>query len=129
MDWKILYSTLRTVNWVILFALSLLSYLLMSSPWTTGVILGGLITIANFSLLQHTIKGVFSSGKLEKTVKITIVAKYYFRLLGLGVILFILITRGWVDPVGLAVGLSTVVFSIVGVGIRLAFKTTTREAV
>jgi len=129
MDWKILYSTLKTVNWLILLTLSLLSYFFMSSPWTLGVILGGLITIANFSLLQHTIKGVFSSGTIEKTVKVTIVAKYYFRLLALGVILFILITRGWVDPVGLAVGLSTVVFSIVGVGIRMAFKTTTREAI
>jgi hypothetical protein len=129
MDWKILYSTLKTINWLILLTLSLLSYFFMSSAWTLGVILGGLITIANFSLLQHTIKGVFSSGTIEKTVKVTIVAKYYFRLLALGVILFILITRGWVDPVGLAVGLSTVVFSIVGVGIRMALKTTTREAI
>ena len=129
MDWKILYSTLKTLNWLILLALSLLSYFFMSPPWTTGVIAGGLITIANFGLLQHTIKGVFSSEKIEKTVKLTIVAKYYFRLLALGVILFILITGGWVDPVGLAVGLSTVVFSIVGVGIRMALKTPTREAI
>ena len=129
MDWKILYSTLKTLNWLILLALSLLSYFFMSPPWTTGVIAGGLITIANFGLLQHTVKGVFSSGKIDKTTKVTIVAKYYFRLLALGVILFILITKGWVDPVGLAVGLSTVVFSIVGVGIRMALKTPTREAI
>ena len=88
MDWKILYSTLKTVNWLILLALSLLSYFFMPSPWTTGVMLGGLITIANFNLLQHTVKGVFSYGSIEKTAKVTIVAKYYFRLLGLGVILF-----------------------------------------
>ena len=129
MDWELLYRTLKTVNWTILLLLSLLSFVLMRPSWTMGVILGGLITIANFSLLQHTVKGVFSSQAIEKTAKVTIVAKYYFRLLALGVILFVLITRGWVDPVGLAVGLSTVVFSIVGVGIRMALKTSTREAI
>jgi hypothetical protein len=93
-----------------------------------GVILGGLITIANFSLLQHTIRGVFSSRGFDASAKVSIVAKYYLRLFGLGVILFVLITRGWVDPVGLAVGLSTVVFSIVGLGINMALKTSTTEA-
>lgn len=129
MDWKILYSTLKKVNWLILLIFSLLSFFLMSATWTLGVILGGLITIANFNLLQHTIRGVFSSQQIDKAAKVTIVAKYYFRLLGLGVVLFVIITRGWVDPVGLAIGLSIVVFSIVGVGIRMALKTSTREAI
>jgi hypothetical protein len=129
MDWKILYSTLKTVNWLILLILSILSFWFMSSTWTLGVILGGLITIANFNLLQHTVRGVFSSQQIDKAAKVTIVAKYYFRLLALGVVLFVIITRGWVDPVGLAIGLSTVVFSIVGVGIRMALNTSTREAI
>lgn len=129
MDWKHLYSTLKAVNWLLLLFLSLLSFFLMSSTWTLGVMLGGLITIANFSLLQHTVKGVFASRQVDKAAKVMIVAKYYFRLLGLGAILFVIITRGWVDPVGLALGLSIVVFSIVGVGIRLAFKTSTGEAI
>jgi hypothetical protein len=129
MDWNILYRTLKTANWLILLTLSLLSFFLMSSSWTMGVILGGLISIANLGLLQHTVRGVFSSRQIDKTAKVTIVAKYYFRLLALGVILFVLITRGWVDPVGLALGLSTVVFSIVGIGIRMALKTSAREAI
>jgi hypothetical protein len=129
MDWNILYRTLKTANWLILLTLSLLSFFLMSSSWTMGVILGGLISIANLGLLQHTVRGVFSSRQIDKTAKVTIVAKYYFRLLALGVILFVLITRGWVDPVGLALGLSTVVFGIVGIGIRMALKTSAREAI
>lgn len=129
MDWKLLYGTLKAVNWLLLLFLSLLSFFLMSSTWTLGVMLGGLITIANFSLLQHTVKSVFASRQVDKAAKVMIVAKYYFRLLGLGAILFVIITRGWVDPVGLALGLSIVVFSIVGVGIRLAFKTSTGEAI
>jgi ATP synthase I chain len=128
MEWKTLYRLLRTLNWIILLVLSLFSYFLMSSPWTTGVILGGLITIANFNLLQHTIQGVFSSNGFDASAKVSVVAKFYLRLIGLGVLLFVLITRGWVDPVGLAVGLSTVVFSIVGIGISMALKTSATEA-
>ena len=128
MEWKTLYRVLRTLNWFILLILSLFSYFLMSPSWTLGVILGGVITIANFNLLQHTIRGVFSSRGCDASGKVTIVAKYYLRLIGLGVILFVLITRGWVDPVGLAVGLSTVVFSIVVIGISMALKTSTTEA-
>jgi hypothetical protein len=129
MDWKILHRMLITVNWLVLLVLSLLSFFFMSSAWTMGVILGGLITIANFNILQRTIRRVFSPQVMEKTAKVTIVTKYYFRLLALGAILFVLITKGLVDPVGLAVGLSTVVLSIVGLGIRLALKAGTREAI
>jgi hypothetical protein len=128
MDWKTLHRVLGTLNWLILLVLSLFSYFLMSPSWTMGLILGGLITIANFNLLQHTIRGAFSSHGLDKAAGVSIVAKYYVRLIGLGVILFVLITRRWVDPVGLAVGLSTVVFSIVGIGISMALKTSTTEA-
>jgi hypothetical protein len=60
--------------------------------------------------------------------KFSIIAKYYFRLLALGLILYILITKAGIDPVGLAVGLSTVVISIVSLGVSLALKTVSREA-
>ena len=55
--------------------------------------------------------------------------KSSLRLLALGVILYVLIARGWIDPLGLAVGLSTVVLSIVGLGIGLAFRIRTKEAI
>ena len=128
MEWKTLCKVLYPLNWIILFVLSLFSYFLMSSSWTMGVLVGGLIAIANFNLLQRTVKGVFSSGGFGASTKVFIVAKYYLRLIGLGVILFVLITRGWVDPVGLAVGFSTVVFSITGLGIGMALKPSSTEA-
>jgi len=54
--------------------------------------------------------------------------KYYFRLLVMGVIIYLLITRGLVDPLGLAVGLSTVVIGIIIFGINRAWKTFAGEA-
>jgi hypothetical protein len=101
----------------------------MSRSLTTGIILGGLIIIANFGILQHTVRRAFSSDGVMRRRKMSIIAKYYLRLLALGVIIYFLITRGWVDPVGLAVGLSTVVISIVTLGIYLARKTYTGEAI
>jgi hypothetical protein len=41
----------------------------------------------------------------------------------------VLIARGWIDPLGLAVSLSTVVLSIAGLGIGLALRIRTKEAV
>jgi hypothetical protein len=60
--------------------------------------------------------------------KFFIILKYYLRLLVLGAVICYVIKRGWVDPVGLAFGLSTVFISIVTFGIRTALKTVTREA-
>ena len=128
MDWKTVYKDLRALNWIILLILSTVSYFLMSHPFTMGITLGGLIIIANFNVLQHTICRAFSSDRLMTTRKISVIVKYYLRLLALGVILFFLITKGWADPVGLAIGLSTVVFSIVSFGINSALKTMTGEA-
>ena len=128
MDWRILYHEIKVLNWLILLVLSVVSYFVMSPAWTLGVILGGFVIIANFSMLQHTIRQAFSSEGNMIRGKAAIIAKYYLRLVGLGIMIYLLITRGWVDPVGLAVGLSTVVLSIVIMGIHMALKTRTREA-
>ena len=127
MDWKTLYKDLSTRNWLILLFLSSSSFFMMSNSLTLGVILGGLVIIVNFNILQRTICRAFSPEGIM-TDKITVILKYYLRLLALGVIIYVLITKGWVDPVGLAIGLSTVVISIVSFGISRAWKTYSTEA-
>ena len=127
MDWERAYRDLKKLNWISLLIMSLASYFLLSSSFTLGIILGGFIIIANFKVLQHTIRRGFSSQGVMNASKFFIIVKYYLRLLALGVVICYLIKRGWVDPVGLAVGLSTVVISIVSFGIKTAFKTVTGE--
>ncbi|MDP6178317.1 MAG: ATP synthase subunit I [Desulfatiglandales bacterium] len=129
MDWDRVYRDLRKRNWVILFVLSSVSYFLMTPSITLGIILGGLIIITNFKVFQYTIRCAFSPEGSMTTRKMPIIMKYYFRLLALGAIIFFLITMARVDPVGLAIGLSTVVFSIVSFGIKKARKGTAGEAV
>ena len=129
MDWDVLSKDLSKQNWIILLILAAGSFLLMKPTFTLGIILGGLIIIANFNLLQHTIRCSFSSGGVMRTNKLSIIAKYYFRLAALGLIIYTVITHGWVNPIGLAIGLSTIVFSIIQLAIRTLLKTSSGEAV
>ena len=129
MEWQRFHNVLRMLNWVVLLCFSLVSYFSMSPFWTTGVLLGGLIAIGNFTVLQRTVRRAFSPEGIHQGARFSIVGKYYLRLLALGVVLCVLISEGWIDPLGLAVGLSTVVLSIVGLGISLALRVRTKEAI
>ena len=128
MDWEIISKYFKTQGWFILLILAALSYFLMSPAFTLGIILGGLIVIANFNFLQYTIRSAFSSEGTMMNKKKTIVAQYYFRLAILGIIIYIVATNKWVDMVGLFIGLSIVVINILITGIRLALKTSSGEA-
>ncbi len=118
MDWDGTYRDLRRRSWIILLLLASGSGCLAKLEVTLGIIAGGLAVILNFSVLQHTIRQAFTSESVGKAKKVALLIKSYLRLLLLGMILFLLITRGLVDPIGLTVGLSTVVFSIVTFGIH-----------
>jgi hypothetical protein len=100
----------------------------MDHSLTLGIILGGLIIILNFRLFQNTIRRAFSPEGVMEGVKIVIILKYYFRLLALGIVIYVFIAKGGIDPVGLAIGLSTVVISIVSLGITRALRAHTGEA-
>jgi hypothetical protein len=129
MEWDKLQNILRKLTWVVLLILSSFGYFIMSPFWTAGVLFGGLVAIANFSVLQHTVRRAFSPEGIHQGARMSIVGKYYLRLLALGVILYVLITRGWIDPVGLVVGLSTVMLSIIGVAIHMVLRAGTKEAI
>jgi hypothetical protein len=123
MDWENIFNNLKTLNWLILLLLASLSFFLMNESFTTGIILGGFIIIANFRLLQHTIRQGFSSDGVLRVKKVSVIAKYYLRLLAMAIIIYFLIPRHWVHPVGLVIGLSIVVISIVSLGIHMSLKT------
>jgi hypothetical protein len=129
MEWEKLQNILRKTNWLVLLVLSSFGYLIMSPFWTAGVLFGGLIAIANFSVLQHTVRRAFSPEGIHQGARFSIVGKYYVRLVALGVLLYVLITRGWVEPVGLVVGLSTVMVSIIGFAIHVVLRARTKEAI
>lgn len=129
MDWEYLYRNLKRLNWIILLLLASVSYFVMSQAFTTGIIVGGLLVITNFHVLQHTLRRGFFPDGARKTRKAALIAKYYLRLAALGILIYIFLKQKWVDPVGLTVGLSIVVIGIVSLGIQMIRTTYSKETI
>jgi len=88
-----------------------ISGLLWGTPaFAGGIICGGLIVTINFHLLYRTLKKAFVPTTL--TSHNVILAKYYVRFMISGLIIFVLIFKHMVNPIGLFIGLSVVVVSI-----------------
>ena len=121
-DWEETYRTLRKRNWFILALLSSSSYFLFNPMLAAGVALGGLVAIASFSAMQRTVGRAFAIDRAGTRKKGLIIIKVFLRLFLLGAVLYVLITKVEIDPVGLAIGLSTVVLGIVSLGISQAWR-------
>lgn len=97
-------------NWVLFITVSLAGIALASQAFALGIIFGGLIVTINFHLLARTLKGALTPPYLSSHN--VILAKYYIRFIISGVIIFFLIKYQVVNPLGLFIGLSVVVASI-----------------
>jgi polyferredoxin len=123
---RILHFVTRT-NWGIFLLASLFAYLNLPFNVFMGIFCGGLIVTVNFHLLSRTLKRALTPPNL--TSHNVIIAKYYIRFIISGFIIFLLISKHIVDPLGLIVGLSVVVVSIVLATILELAKQVFREAV
>ncbi|NOY68914.1 MAG: ATP synthase subunit I [Deltaproteobacteria bacterium] len=107
---KRLLKFILNANWI-LFALAVCAGLLTESPeFTMGIICGGLITTINFHLLYKTLKQSLTPPHLSSHR--VVLFKYYIRFTATAIIIGILISGKYVNPLGLFVGLSVVVASI-----------------
>jgi hypothetical protein len=79
--------------------------------FTLGILSGGLIVTINFHLLARTLRNALTPPHLSSHN--VVIAKYYVRFIVSGLIIFFLISQHIVNPLGLFVGLSVVVASIV----------------
>jgi len=106
---RILKFVIRT-NWVLFAVASITGIILLPSYFAGGIVFGGLIVTINFHLLYRTLKKAFRPSHLVSHN--VVLAKYYIRFIISGIIIFVLISGHYVDPLGLFVGLSVVVVSI-----------------
>jgi ATP synthase I subunit len=97
-------------NWILLLLAAGAGHFTASPEVTLGVIAGGLIVTVNFHLLHRTLKKSLTPPHLASTNAVLI--KYYIRFIISGLIILLLIAGGYVNPLGLIVGLSVVVASI-----------------
>lgn len=107
---KRILTFVTRANWVVFAAVSIGGFLLASADMLWGILFGGLIVTVNFHLLSRTLnKSLVPSNLSSHNV---ILAKYYVRFILSGFIIFILISGHYVHPLGLFIGLSVVVASI-----------------
>ena len=107
----IMQRNIEVGNWVVLGVLLMLSSLFLSGRFTLGVLLGGLISIANFHWLSRDLRGSFM--KYADRAKPVMMVKYYIRFIVTGIVLFFVITRAPADVSGLLLGLSLVVINVI----------------
>ncbi len=114
-------------NWILFGAASILGFAIFSRDVALGILFGGLLVTINFHLLAKTLKKALTPPHLASHNMI--LAKYYLRFLVSGFIIFVLIAGHIVHPVGLVIGLSLVVFSIILATICEVKKLIFKEAV
>lgn len=97
-------------NWMLLVLAVLAGHFILPPDVTLGIIAGGLIVTINFHLLYRTLKKALTPPHLASPN--VVLAKYYLRFIVSGLIILWLISGGYVNPLGLFIGLSVVVASI-----------------
>ena len=114
-------------NWILFLMISILGFLLLPADFARGMLFGGLLVTLNFHLLAKTLKSALTPPHLSSHN--VVIAKYFLRFLGSGFIIFILIAGNFVHPLGLIIGLSVVVLSILLATMREIAKLIFKEAV
>jgi len=105
-----LIKFITITNWVLFFIGSIAGFLITTPNFAKGIIFGGLIVTINFHMLSRTLKKAFRNP--HSASHNVILGKYYVRFIVSGFIIFLLISKHYVDPIGLFIGLSVVVASI-----------------
>lgn len=123
---------LKIANWVVLSILVTGGYLLSGREFALGVLTGGLLVVVNFHLLHRFLKGTLEKARIDQESKAKaqafFAAKQLLRFFGLLAIVYLLLRHGWVDVIGLVVGLSTVVLTLTLLGINEIIKLKNKEA-
>lgn len=123
---RLLKFVTRT-NWILLFAASILGFVLSPPNFMRGIVFGGLIVTINFHLLYRTLKSALAPPHFS-SIRV-VLTKYYIRFIVSGLIIFILISGHFVDPLGLFIGLSIVVASITAATMCELTKLIFKEAI
>jgi len=114
-------------NWLLFVAASLAGFFFSPKAFALGIFSGGLIVTVNFHLLARTLKKALTPPYLSSHN--VVLAKYYIRFILSGLIIFVLISEHVVDPLGLFIGLSVVVASIISATMKELTKIIFKEAV
>ena len=116
-----LLKKIEQFNWILLALLTGGSLALFSWKFAMGVLVGGMLAIANFYLMKRSLLRALDPERKGKT-RFIYLLKYYLRFAVLGIIITLLLIKGWLSPFGILLGLSIIVIGIALVGLDEARK-------
>ncbi len=104
------------LNWLLAITFSVLAWIFYPGIMAKSVLIGGLVANISYFFLKKDLKDFLQgrlllSGKVQRA-KVKFYFKYYARLTALALVLYILVSKHIVHPLGLLMGLSVVVVSI-----------------
>ncbi len=107
-------------NWVVFILFLMASPYIPLAGFTLGVVCGGLLVTLNFHLAYRSLRRSFHGGRPPAFP--VVMAKHYLRFLMTGVVIFLLISNGVGNPLGLLLGLSVVVVSLLAASVLEAWR-------
>jgi hypothetical protein len=116
-----LLNRLEQFNWVLLALLASGSFVFFSRKFALGVLAGGILAVANYYLVKRSLRRALDPERKGKT-RFLYLLKYGLRFAALGLIIALLLIKGWVSPLGMLLGLSIIVLGIALVGVVEARK-------
>jgi len=114
-DTQKIVNFVTTSNWILLLFGGMIGLMMTPMKFALGIILGGLIVAINFHLLKNTLKNMFRPEVVSeqgRSLVGNVLVKYYIRFAISGGLIFLLISKHIVHPLGLLAGLSVVVASM-----------------
>ncbi len=125
---------LKIANWLVLAGLVVAGFIWGGREFALGILVGGLVAVVNFHLLHQALKGMLeraaalSPEEAQGRAKAFFAARQLLRFFALLAVIFFLVSRGWVNIIGLVVGLSTVVLTLILAAIIEVIKLKNKEA-
>ena len=126
-QWRIL-KFVTHANWILLLVASAVAGLTSTFDFTTGILAGGLIVTVNFHLMHRSLKKNLIPPPHLSSAK-SVFVKHYLRFVSSIIVIYILISKNYVDPGGLLIGLSVVVASIMTASLFELKKILFKEAI
>ncbi|HED00071.1 MAG TPA: ATP synthase subunit I [Proteobacteria bacterium] len=123
-----LIKKIQVSSLVLCLILTIFGVIFVSVNFALGILAGGIIASFNFYWLQTALRKIFDQQVIFGH-KAIYYAKYYLRLIIMGIFLYELIVNKMVHPLGLIIGLSVIVINIMVIAFTELWKIVrTKEA-
>ncbi|MBW1709967.1 MAG: ATP synthase subunit I [Deltaproteobacteria bacterium] len=107
---------IKPASWGVMGALTIVSLISFPLDITLGVLVGGILVVVNLHFFHRVLTKALKPG--TKVTPRSVLLNYYLLFLATVLIIFIMISQHWLNGLGLILGLSTFIITILAVLIQ-----------